>query len=263
MLKYQKVIILNELFLKELKCDEIYFKYAKGKSVMQGKEFHAYHEIILILDGDIELITEKIHASIKPNTIIVIPKETYHQVIINGNENSYLRCTLNFDDSLFLQCPMSEVELYESDYETEYLFNILKNNTSQINDIILKSVLALLTNALQKRMSDNTDCTCPQFSRAVIEYIQENLDKKISINELARKFNISDSALQHRFKDEMKISIHKYIVKKRLIAARRLIISGYPSTLVAVKIGFDDYSGFYKQYKKMFGQSPSNTNKHP
>jgi AraC-like DNA-binding protein len=56
---------------------------------------------------------------------------------------------------------------------------------------------------------------------------------------------------------EMYISIHKFIVKKRLIQAHHRICAGEAVTVVAMECGFQDYSGFYKQYKKAFGFPPS------
>ncbi len=252
------VITMNYIFSKEIECDGIYFKHAKGKSCEQGKEFHTYHEIILILDGNVELISENLHTPVKSNTIIVVPKETYHQVIIHGDEESYMRCIINFNDSPFLQCSMKKVKLFASDAKTDYLFNVLKENINQANGIILKSALALLTNSLENK-SDEFQCrTNNQFINNIVEYIQANLHTNISSKELSQKFNVSVSTLQHSFKNEMQISLHRYILKKRLIVARRLILSGCPAHLAASEIGFNDYSGFYKQYKKMFGTVPSN-----
>ena len=61
------------------------------------------------------------------------------------------------------------------------------------------------------------------------------------------------------FKDDMKISIYKYILHKKLVLANKSIISGVPPTIAALDSGFNDYSGFYRQYKKMFGTSPQNS----
>lgn len=34
-------------------------------------------------------------------------------------------------------------------------------------------------------------------------------------------------------------------------------MDGQPATQAAIECGFNDYSGFYKQFKKMFNKSPS------
>jgi AraC-like DNA-binding protein len=65
------------------------------------------------------------------------------------------------------------------------------------------------------------------------------------------------SCLAHTFKEQMNISIHQFILKKRLVMAHHKILAGEPATKAAMECGFNDYSGFYKQYKKLFGKNPS------
>ena len=55
----------------------------------------------------------------------------------------------------------------------------------------------------------------------------------------------------------MNISIHQYILKKKLVMAHHKILDGIPATQAAIDCGFNDYSGFYKQFKKMFNKAPS------
>ena len=53
------------------------------------------------------------------------------------------------------------------------------------------------------------------------------------------------------------MSIHKYVLEKRLILANKKIRQSVNPTVAASECGFADYSGFYRQYKKMFGVSPA------
>ena len=59
----------------------------------------------------------------------------------------------------------------------------------------------------------------------------------------------------------MHISIYKYILQKKLIRAHKLISEGTNAVDAALLCGFNEYSGFYKVYKKHFGFSPSKTRK--
>ena len=84
---------------------------------------------------------------------------------------------------------------------------------------------------------------------------------KITVAKISETLNVSKSCVAHIFKKEMNISIYKYILEKRLILAHNKILDGMPATLVALECGFSDYSGFYKQYKKMFNTAPSYSKK--
>ena len=255
---------MKEIFKYYIEAENIIFKYASGASEKTGKEFHPFNEIILFLKGDAELISENIHAKIQPNTLIFIPKETYHQLKINGDPENYLRCTISFPDILELKSltdGLNDIKLIECDSDFSYMFEKLIKHSKNPNSVSKQSLKAFLTlitceitlkkDTFIKEISQNEIVT------SVITYVNENLSKDISIPEIARFVNISNSSLSHLFKKEMNISIHQYVIKKRLIAAHNKINSGIYSTTAALECGFNDYSGFYKQYKKMFGYPPS------
>ena len=52
--------------------------------------------------------------------------------------------------------------------------------------------------------------------------------------------------LAHAFKDRMGISIHQYIILKRIALAKSLIQQGKPMHLVCLESGFHNYSNFFK-----------------
>lgn len=259
---------MKQIFKHYIKTDNIIFKYASGKSEKSGKEFHTFNEIILFLKGDAELISENIHTKIEPNTLIVIPKETYHQVIIKDNPENYLRCTLSFFDNANtkdLTDNLQEIKLLSYDSDFTYIFEKLikySQNENLLSKEALKAYLVLILCEINtKKDTFLSETSQNPLITSVIRYINQNLSKNITISEIAKFHNISHSSLSHIFKKEMNISIHKYIIKKRLIAAHHKINCGIPPTTAALECGFNDYSGFYKQYKIMFGFPPSKKRK--
>lgn len=253
---------MQDLFIQKTVCDNIRFKYAKGISDFEGKEFHTFHELILFLGSKAQLITEEIHLDIKPNTLIVIPKETYHQLKIIGNQEDYHRCIINFEDSNSLlpliDKSMKEISVKHCDSFLSLLFEKLINSTKEEQKLILKSILVLILNEIPQTSEPKTeDFSQNETVKCALEYIRKNLSKKLTVENVAKATCVSCSALSHIFKKEMNVSVHQYIIKKRLITAYKKISSGEPATAVYTKCGFNDYSGFYKQYKKMFGFPPS------
>ena len=248
--------------------ENISFRYAKGSGYSSGKEFHIYHEIILFFGGNAEFIAENLHISPKPSMLIVIPKETYHQMVIHGNQENYERCLLQFGDHpelmpLAEQC-LHEVQVLEADREITSLFNKLIQTSKSGNPnapLVLKSVLILLLDLLSAKadIPDEENHQNEIVHRA-IEYINQNLHRPLPVHDIAQTCNISESTLCHTFKREMYIPVHKFILKKRLILAYQKISAGEAATATALECGFGDYSGFYKQYKKAFGFPPSQKN---
>lgn len=93
------------------------------------------------------------------------------------------------------------------------------------------------------------------FIELLIEYIDANLNKKITIDSLTEKFHYSKSFINNEFKLHMKIPIMQYIRSKKLIAAHQMIISGKKKNEAAEMFGFDTYSTFFRAYKKLLEAS--------
>lgn len=93
---------------------------------------------------------------------------------------------------------------------------------------------------------------------SVHQYIEKNFYQKISLDELAQKFEISVSSLSHKFKDKYGSSIFECIMDIRLTYARNMVIFNPDFQIkdVALRCGFDDFSYFSKAYKKKFGKTP-------
>lgn len=256
---------MRTLFSNHIRWENLHFKYARGASDRSGKEFHIYHEIILFLDGDGEFVSENRHIQLRPSTLIVIPRETYHQMVIHGDQERYHRCVLQFDQSQELSSlagsSLKEVLTLEADQEIRYLFDKLiaaSEGAHPDREAMLKAVLVLLLDAIRSKKNMLMD-EYPQNAtvRLAVEYINRNLGRPLSIREIAQVCSVSASSLSHIFKKEMYCPVHKFIVKKRLIRAYHRIAAGEAPTTAAVECGFQDYSGFYKQYKKAFGFPPS------
>ena len=60
---------------------------------------------------------------------------------------------------------------------------------------------------------------------SVSKYISDNLSENLDIKSLAVIMHISPSGITHMFKKEFGIPIHKYIIQKRLVYAKKLITS--------------------------------------
>ena len=90
-----------------------------------------------------------------------------------------------------------------------------------------------------------------------LSYIDGHYTESISVESVANAMHISASQLFHRFRGELKISVYQYISKKRLANARLLIEAGATVSDAAINSGFNDYSVFFRMYKKYYGEPPS------
>lgn len=96
-----------------------------------------------------------------------------------------------------------------------------------------------------------------ELGAKICSYISENLTEELSLERIAKTFFISKFYLCRAFKNYIGSSIHSYIVAKRVGLAKRLIDSGEVASAVAYKVGFGDYSAFYRAYVKHVGKAPT------
>lgn len=92
----------------------------------------------------------------------------------------------------------------------------------------------------------------------VIEYINTNFMKSLSIQHLAGLCCLSVSAFERKFKKYFQITPTEYILKFRVNKACRLLsYTDLTISEIAVECGFCDHSYMTRQFKKLVGCSPS------
>lgn len=75
----------------------------------------------------------------------------------------------------------------------------------------------------------------------VMEFIKENIGKKLTLNEIAAYGNMSKATLNRYFKELLGVSPMNYVLECRVAKARELLLTGqYSKTEIAAVCGFYD-----------------------
>ncbi len=93
--------------------------------------------------------------------------------------------------------------------------------------------------------------------KLILKFVENNYMEKITIEDVAKEVNLSQSHFMKYFKNTMGTSFIDYLNEYRLTMASRLLISSDSSILdIAAEVGFDNLSYFNRSFKKRFQQTP-------
>ena len=268
---------MNNFFDANIKYDDVSFRYQRAPSI-ERRDMHQHHELLYYIDGNATFICEKFRKTLTPGSLLLIPREHYHYFQIEEPEN-FERLRIYFTEieaaEGFIGELTSEVKIFESlDNIQRTLLDglcskMLENSEDEKTRAMAYGSLVVLLSTLSKNESISFHADSYSYPNGstqifishILKHIDTNLTGNISAEIIAKQMNVSLSTLSHLFKKHMGISLHRYVVQKRLILAQRLISEGHNPTKVYIDCGYGDYSSFYKAYLKMFGNPPSHAKK--
>ena len=252
------------------------YSYAFDKrppEALDVRHCHDTYEILYVLDGRGRFIIEGTAYDIKPGTLTVIRPFEYHSFEID-RDHQYERYVLHFstsslvDDAVALLKNLMSVEggsgkLYSAGELSQSVlplferFDIAETLPQGERALYLKMLLSELIVFLSVSGGEQMVHNEGELGARVIRYLNENISRDVSLDSLAKRFFVSKYYLCRAFKKHNGISVHGYINQKRVMYAKQLIESGETASGAAYKVGFGDYSAFYRAYVKIVGKAPT------
>lgn len=95
----------------------------------------------------------------------------------------------------------------------------------------------------------------PRIARA-ITYIDEHLDERLSLNELAAKAGLSMWRFCAVFRQHAGVSPRRYIWGQRMRKVQSLLAEGESPASAALMVGFYDQSHLCRHFKSTCGMTP-------
>ncbi|RDY30115.1 response regulator [Lachnotalea glycerini] len=155
------------------------------------------------------------------------------------NVQKELSIYLNEEDSLFK----------ENDYA--YI-----NKLSSFQKI--KEWIVTLFHIYAEYFSENKNAQKDEVIEKVKNYIDEHIYEKITAEDIAEYIHLSDKYFMNYFKDKTNQNFKSYVLNLKMEKAKELIRQGNKTiSEIAHMIGYTDYRGFNRIFKKHFGQTPT------
>lgn len=234
---------------------------------------HDGYEILYVLRGEGRYVVEGDEYVMGEGSLMLIRPMKYHFVKIESGV-MYERYVLHFAPSTLIPEAAALLEQMEEHADTGighfYPPHALPPSVMEafarlsgvermphamrgayVKTLLSEIVLLLSTSSAEHLPRDNDD-----LSARVLRYLNDHLEENIPLDSLARQFFVSKYYLCRAFKKHNGISIHMYVTQKRVLQAKRLIEAGESASSAAYRVGFGDYSAFYRAFVKVTGRSP-------
>lgn len=238
---------------------------------------HEAFELMLVLSEGVELLVNDELYPVPKGSLLTFGPMDLHLIRYSGKE-SYKRFVVWFKEDFLseLEPILSELlrcfyirrrdkenMLILSEEEFSQLFDIFSrlenvepNSPSLLTKLILAELLTI-TNQL-KENCHTENCVEVQYTAlySAMRFIRENLNKKISQEELSKIAGRNKRALCDDFVAVTGISTGQYILNCRLTSAKAYLVQGLSISEVCEKTGFENWSNFSRTFKNHIGLSP-------
>lgn len=266
--------------LTEITTDMVQFNYSSSTEINTSHQIHCHsvYEIYYFIDGDVDYLVEGKLYHPTPHSLILLSPHVFHGVKVNSDK-PYLRFTIHFNPDLLnidrrhllLSAfpnneKNSDKEVYYENTDPFHLYTYCEslvnlNNQpdfikNQLLPTYLEAILAQLTIMCRTLRPVQVKTSVSSTITDIIAYLNDHLTEYITLDQLSEHFFISKYYLNRAFRKATGTTVGDYLIYKRVIYARQLLINGYSATEAALKSGFRDYSAFYRAYRKNVGHSP-------
>ena len=241
----------------------IEYKESKNDApVVWENHCHTKYEMITVLKGDITVMLEGRSYRLKEDYAVIIPPLLYHTITTN-QRGIYRRITALFDiDAIptilrpHFQQKNADLNVFLS-RENNELRQLFQATDPQFYEPLGESLMVQLFYNEIRADHVEAEAVNDEFLQKIIAYIDNHISEHILLDDLAVLTSRSRSSVSHLFEEKMNITPKQYILQKKLALAHKLINSGMSPTVAAMQVGYDNYSNFYRMYRKMFLVSPS------
>ena len=91
----------------------------------------------------------------------------------------------------------------------------------------------------------------------VLSYIEANYSEDLNLETVADTAGFSKYHFSRLFKQYTDSTFYDYLCKRRIIEAKKLLVTNMPVTDVAFQVGFNNLTTFCRCFKKYTGCSPT------
>jgi AraC-like DNA-binding protein len=264
--------------------DEFHIQCVTDTHLASHPHSHGYFQIYYVISGNLYHYVGGESACMVKGDMVIIPPDVIHHVSADGGTVFY---SFSFDSGFLLNSIGTPRPV------TNLLYDLLRSDVDKIRATVsmpvedifyMESLMAhILREFVEKPMGyyDNVRMLASlvisylarsyyeihsvkeyvkankEIIRHCVEFIESYYSEDISIDKVAQQFNMSVSSFCKLFITETGYTFNHYLNRRRIEKACEYISAGYKLTALSAYVGYNDFSTFYRNFKKHIGVSPS------
>lgn len=216
-----------------------------------------YFDITTVFTGTLHYkIDDKEYFLSKGDTLIIRPgshcyrfpdEHPAHYFAINYYSDGVLEADM---PDLIPNCSLSYKDT------TVFVDKIFKKRKTPHRNEKMSLAIKMMILALKEEIQSNVHSFHVQ---QILQYISENYTQNIKLDDIANHVFLTVPYCCHLIKKELGTTIYDIILHERISLAKEYLTAGtIPLSEIPYLCGFNDYSHFYKTFKKHTGINPSN-----
>ena len=229
---------------------------------------HNMVEIYYFLRGNARFVVEGNIFTLERGNVLVMASGQTHHLLLEPSA-VYERMALLIDTAA---TPSEFDSISEQIYEGSNLFELTKSEQtwfeesfsliSKVSEDLQKNLVfsfaSMVFSLLSTKITRNVDSHIEDnVIKKAINYINKNLSNNLSLNIIAAELFCDKASLNRKFRKIMGCTVWEYVVRRRIYSSRQRLFFSASVTDAFEKSGFNDYSSFFRAYKKIIGISPS------
>ena len=259
--------------------------------IMPEEHAHGHIELNWLTSGSMDYVIDGRAIRVPPQRVVLFWAGIPHQTVglDRGPGGNARQCNVYLPLDSFLHMPnlgkltetmmgggMVMLEPGTPGEETlKRWYQDYRSGNAERTDILKEEIALLLRRAavtgwdvlldpwIESEGSSTRAATPLRYVVAMVRHILEHLNEPLRAEDVAKVVGLHPNYALNLFTEVMRVPLHKFVVRMRLIRARALLFEGSLSIEnVAFESGFTALSQFYVQFRNAYGLTPRQMRAH-
>jgi AraC-like DNA-binding protein len=277
----------DKLLSKKFKRPKFSIHYKIDRKTARNFHSHSGYEIVWLQKGEATYIFEEKVFKLSKGQILFFKSTDFHKVKLNEGVPYERVVTLFSEDILSFNHPIFEQfkNFLDKLPSPHYVLTIQGWKEEQLQQIVNHLIFEFENNDLWEQksaieiyflefllylgreiqstfeqnyhLSVNHDSSKVEMIERILKEINAVWNTDWRLDSLSQSLHLNKYYLCHFFKKEFGLTIHEYILQRRIYEAKKLLLSSSsPINQVSEKVGFTSSSSFIRAFKQQVNMTP-------